>query len=103
VAPRKQKIEHRFIIMREQAPGAAYLLMHNFDIPEERDEHGHLVMNIDKLDRSFNVSAWTSLANAKRQAAQQVGRSSLRWLMEEDPEYRQPTTWKASYTEKVTP
>jgi hypothetical protein len=105
MAPRKRKIEHRFVIIKENLPGSAYLLLHNTDVAMERDPvTGHLNLDLDALDHSFRMSAWTSLANAKRQAAQQVNRKSLRWeetggeTMSVDAE-----VWQVTYIEKVEP
>jgi hypothetical protein len=102
MAPRKQKVEHRFVIIKENLPGSAYLLLHNLSVPLVRDVSGVLRLDLDELDKSFQMSAWTSLANAKRYAAQQVNRKSLRWEETDDVVHAPDAeVWKVTFIEKV--
>jgi hypothetical protein len=93
MAPRKHKIEHKFVIFKEPIPGSAYLLLQTRDLPADSMD-----IDLGYLSTLATASAWSSLANAKKQAALSVNRKFLTWTEDEEKNVK---VWKATYIEKV--
>lgn len=96
---RSTVVEHRLTIHKSDEKGSAYLFVYDRDVPLERNEDGVLSVELDDLFGSGEVSAWSTLTNAKRAAAARVSRQRLKW--DEAPAETGGTNWTCVIAEKV--
>jgi len=75
------KMKAQFQITKTNEKQSAYLVIGEIDLPTPaRDSQGRIVMDLETLLGGQPVSAWTTLATAKREAAKSVGRNRLPWI-----------------------
>ena len=97
---RSTTVEHRLGIHKSGEKGSAYLLIYSVERPLERNDDGLLTVDLDELFGGGEVSAWSTLSNAKRYAAAKIGRQRLKW--DEATTDTGDVNWTATVIEKIT-
>lgn len=93
----KDTTTHELAIHKASNEGSAYLLIASSDAALDRDGEGRIVLDVDRWAHDNEVSAWTSLAHARRYAAARVGRQRLAWS--EATEENGDVNWTATVEE----